>query len=140
MTLAYVYVCAAALVALLCALMQLHLTKEAGRYASIDDLVANNYAFDIVIVGAGTAGCLLAAELARHSSLTVLVLEAGGETRTSLLSLQTVPLLATENLQTRTIDHMYELDPQTTPLEGGALPANRRRSMDVPRGKIVGGR
>jgi choline dehydrogenase len=34
--------------------------------------------FDIVVVGAGTAGCTVAAYLARHTSLSIGLLEAGG--------------------------------------------------------------
>ena len=38
----------------------------------------DKYVFDIIIVGAGTAGCLLANRLSKNENLKVALIEAGG--------------------------------------------------------------
>jgi choline dehydrogenase len=51
--------------------------------------------FDYVVVGAGTAGCVVAARLVQDSSVRVLLLEAGGPQRTKAM---TVPSAWPDNL------------------------------------------
>jgi choline dehydrogenase-like flavoprotein len=46
--------------------------------------MARNEAFDVVVVGGGAAGCVVAARLAERSSRSVLLLEAGPDRRSDL--------------------------------------------------------
>lgn len=110
-----------------------------SRYASLSDLADLTY--DVIIIGAGTAGSLLAAELSQHSTLRILVVEAGGPLREGP-SLQSVPGLAPINalFGGKYGDFEYAMDPQTIPLYGNAPAANPQRLLRIPRGKGVGGR
>ena len=81
---------------------------------------------DIVIVGAGTAGCVLAARLTERQDLRVLLLEAGGEPKNSdIFDPAAWPLL-----QGSEIDWDFKTVPQRS-MAGRAHP--------WPRGRVVGG-
>jgi choline dehydrogenase-like flavoprotein len=82
-------------------------------------------AYDTVIVGAGSAGCVLAHRLGR-AGRRVLVIEAGG--RTSLPNVADAPQWPT--LSGSALDWRYATVPQ--PGLGG-------RVVPYPRGKVVGG-
>jgi choline dehydrogenase len=82
--------------------------------------------FDVVVVGAGSAGCALAARLSEDPSLRVLLLEAGGSDK--LLEVQ-VPAGLYKVWRTRR-DWNYTTEPQ--PGLGG-------RRLFWPRGKLLGG-
>jgi choline dehydrogenase len=82
--------------------------------------------FDVVVVGAGSAGCTLAARLTEDPSLRVLLLEAGGSD--DVLEVQ-VPAALYKVWRTRR-DWNYATDPQ--PGLGG-------RELFWPRGKLLGG-
>ena len=82
--------------------------------------------FDVVIVGAGSAGCALAARLSEDPSLRVLLLEAGGSD--DVLEVQ-VPAALSKVWRTRR-DWNYTTEPQ--PALGG-------RRLFWPRGKLLGG-
>ncbi|WP_306364892.1 GMC family oxidoreductase [Nocardia sp. CC227C] len=82
--------------------------------------------FDFIVVGAGTAGCVLAARLSEQRRLRVLLLEAGGPDDDPDLR---VPLHSV-----RQFGSEVDWGPRTTPQAGLA-----GRSVDWPRGKVLGG-
>jgi choline dehydrogenase len=83
--------------------------------------------FDFIVVGAGSAGCVLANRLSEDGRSTVLLLEAGGNNRNPLLS---VPIVAGLAYHWKTSNWGYKTTPQPN-LDGRALP--------WPRGKVLGG-
>ena len=83
--------------------------------------------FDYVIVGAGTAGCVLANRLTEDGRTTVLVIEAGGSDRSLWIQ---IPIGYGRTFFDRRVNWMYDTEP--VPALGG------RRSY-WPRGKVVGG-
>jgi choline dehydrogenase len=83
--------------------------------------------FDYVVVGAGTAGCVVASRLAEGRKHSVLLLEAGGSDRTVWIQL---PIGYGRTFFAPKINWMYDTEP--VPGLGG------RRSY-WPRGKVIGG-
>ena len=86
-----------------------------------------NRSYDYVIVGAGSAGCVLANRLSADPERTVLLLEAGGEDRNPLFRL---PMLMGKLFHSGTYNWKYNTEP--VPSLGG-------RSLYWPRGKVLGG-
>lgn len=83
--------------------------------------------FDIIIVGAGSAGCVLAEKLSRDSRCSVLVLEAGGTDNRFWVQ---VPLGYGKTFYNPTVNWAYDTEPD---------PGLNGRTDFWPRGKVLGG-
>ena len=83
--------------------------------------------YDFIIVGAGSAGCVLANRLSEDSNVNVLLLEAGGRDVNPLIS---IPLGIGEMHRHRMYDWGFESEPE------GNLGGRR---LDAMRGKVLGG-
>ena len=86
-----------------------------------------NRSFDYIVVGAGSAGCVLANRLSADPDCSVLLIEAGGKDRNPLFRL---PLLMGRLFHSGTYNWRYHTEP--VPSLGG-------RSLYWPRGKVLGG-
>ena len=83
--------------------------------------------FDYVIVGAGSAGCVLADHLSADGRSSVLVLERGGSDRSVLIQM---PSALSIPMNMPKYNWFYHTEPE--PGLGG-------RRMHTPRGKVLGG-
>ncbi len=82
--------------------------------------------YDYVIVGAGSAGCVLANRLSEDPSVRVLLLEAGGADRSLKIK---IPAAFAQQFHTK-LDWDFETEPE---------PHVDGRRLYVPRGKALGG-
>ena len=95
---------------------------ESGSAIGDDAMTA-----DFVIVGAGSAGCVLAARLTENSACTVILLEAGGDDSDRWLH---IPLGFGRTFTDTKVNWCYHTEPDSG--AGG-------RRIYWPRGKVLGG-
>jgi choline dehydrogenase len=82
---------------------------------------------DYIVVGAGSAGCVVAARLTEDASVRVLVLEAGGNDSNIWIH---IPLGYGKTIADKRVNWMYETEPD---------PQLHGRKVFWPRGKVLGG-
>jgi len=83
--------------------------------------------FDYIVVGAGSAGCVLANRLTEDADISVLVVEAGPPDSSILIHM---PSAFAYPLQSATYNWAYETDPE---------PHMDGRRVSCPRGRVIGG-
>lgn len=83
--------------------------------------------FDYVIVGAGSAGCVLASRLSEDPEVSVALLEAGGSDNSMLIRMPTALSIP---MNMKRYNWGFETEPE---------PGLDGRRLDCPRGKVLGG-
>ena len=83
--------------------------------------------YDFIVVGAGSAGCALAARLSEDEKYTVLLLEAGGSDKRFMVQM---PMGYGKVYYDQRVNWKYETEP---------VPALGNRRSYWPRGKVLGG-
>lgn len=89
--------------------------------------MAPNKTFDYVIIGAGSAGCVLANRLTENPSVTVLLIEAGGVDRNIFIHMPAAFAMAARN---PALDWAYLSEPE---------PNCDNRQIHEHRGRVLGG-
>ncbi|XP_022908663.1 glucose dehydrogenase [FAD, quinone]-like [Onthophagus taurus] len=85
--------------------------------------------YDFIVIGAGSAGAVVANRLTEQENWNVLLLEAGGDET----EISDVPIMAAY-LQLSQLDWKYKSEPQ-----GNACLAMKGGRCNWPRGKVIGG-
>jgi choline dehydrogenase len=83
--------------------------------------------YDYIIVGAGSAGCVLANRLTEDSNVSVLLLETGGSDKSIFIQMPTALSIP---MNTKKYAWQFESQPE---------PYLNDRKMHCPRGKVLGG-
>ncbi len=83
--------------------------------------------FDYVIIGAGSAGCVLASRLTEDPDVTVALLEYGGSDKSVFIQM---PSALSIPMNMSKYNWFYESEPE---------PGLDNRRMHCPRGKVIGG-
>ncbi len=82
---------------------------------------------DYIIIGGGSAGCVLANRLSADAKTTVCLLEAGGEDRNPWIHM---PVGYIKTMTNPAVNWMFSTEPQES---------SGNRPIPVPRGKVLGG-
>src|SRR6202521_4979517 len=101
--------------------------NRAASLRAAGDKSSETFEFDYVIVGAGSAGCVLANRLSADGKNSVLLLEAGPKDSNLWIH---VPLGYGKLFKDKSVNWMYQTEPE--PGLGG-------RQVFQPRGKVLGG-
>jgi len=83
--------------------------------------------FDYIIIGAGSAGCVLANRLTEDENISVLLLETGGSDKSIFIQMPTALSIP---MNTKKYNWQFESEPE---------PYLNDRRMHCPRGKVLGG-
>ena len=96
-------------------------------FTSVDTAVRDEGRYDYIIIGSGSAGCVLAHRLGEDLNIRILVLEAGGSDRATIISM---PSALSIPMNTARFNWGMSTEPE---------PGLDGRVMNLPRGKGLGG-
>ncbi len=89
--------------------------------------MAQENRFDYIVIGAGSAGCVLANRLTEDKNVSVLLLETGGSDKSIFIQMPTALSIP---MNTKKYNWQFESEPE---------PYLNDRRMHCPRGKVLGG-
>ena len=101
--------------------------RKSQRWTGSNPIATQDATFDYIIVGAGSAGCVLANRLSESGKHTVLLLEAGPPDRNPWIH---IPLGYAKLFTDAAVNWLYESQPN---------PGHVDRPVQQPRGKTLGG-